>query len=167
MAGARHDRGLVGRATELAAITEVIAREATQSAAIELVGAAGIGKTTLLVAAAERAGARGQRVLWMRATEAESAMPWAGLVSLYPSLPAGSVDALVDVQRAAVLAAVGEAAPTVASAGPYVAGALRNLLGSLSADEPAAARRGRPAMARSGDRRGVGHGGARGSPSHR
>ena len=75
-------------------------------------------------------------MLWMRATEAESAMPWAGLVSLYPSLPAGSLDTLVDVQRAAVLAAVGEAAPTVASAGPYVAGALRNLLGSLSADEP-------------------------------
>ena len=135
-AGAGPALGLVGRARELTTVLDRIERPTGRSAAIELIGEAGIGKTSLLRAAAGAARQRGHEVLWVGATEAEAELPWAGLASVHPSFPEGVLDQLVDVQRAAVLAAVGEAAPTVSSAGPYVAAALRNILTRLAADGP-------------------------------
>ncbi|GAA3398292.1 helix-turn-helix transcriptional regulator [Cryptosporangium minutisporangium] len=54
---------LIGRARELADVAEVLDRSRTETAALVVVGEAGIGKTTLLVAARDQARADGRTVL--------------------------------------------------------------------------------------------------------
>ena len=85
---------------------------------MESVADAGMGKTSLLDVAAEHAADLGQHVLRLGVTEAEQALPWAGMMSLQPSLPRQPVADLVDVQRDALAVALGEAAPSLASTCP-------------------------------------------------
>ena len=74
MAVAEH---LVGRASELGSLDQLIARiERGDSAALQLVGEPGIGKTRLLAELAARADARGHLVLSGSATELEQDLPF-------------------------------------------------------------------------------------------
>src|ERR671914_1483628 len=74
MAVAEH---LVGRAAELGSLDQLIARiERGDSAALQLVGEPGIGKTRLLAELAARADARGHLVLSGSATELEQDLPF-------------------------------------------------------------------------------------------
>ncbi|MET0459976.1 MAG: LuxR C-terminal-related transcriptional regulator [Ilumatobacteraceae bacterium] len=127
---------LVGRDRQCQVIVERLGREGSRSAAIELVADAGMGKTSLLDLAADHAARRGQHVLRLGVTEAEQALPWAGMMSLQPSLPEGALDDLVGVQRHAMAVALGEATPALVSTGPYVATALRNVFRSLASSAP-------------------------------
>jgi DNA-binding CsgD family transcriptional regulator/tetratricopeptide (TPR) repeat protein len=68
---------LVGRAAELASLEHVLAELARgPSAAVEIVGEPGIGKTRMLVELSARADARRQRVLSGSASELESDLPF-------------------------------------------------------------------------------------------
>jgi len=72
---------LVGRAEEIGALGQVLAElDRGRSAAIELVGEPGIGKTRLLAELAARADARGQLVLSGSASELERDLPFSVFV---------------------------------------------------------------------------------------
>ena len=65
-------------------------------------GDAGVGKTTLWLAALEQARARGWRVLSARASEAESVMAYGTVADIVGDVPAEALAALPDVQRIAM-----------------------------------------------------------------
>ena len=65
-------------------------------------GDAGVGKTTLWLAALEQARARGWRVLSARAWEAESVMAYGTVADIVGEVPAEALAALPDVQRIAM-----------------------------------------------------------------
>ena len=97
---------ILGRTDELRALTELIEHAPEQGGALVLLGEAGIGKTTLIRAAARQARAAGLRVLETTGVEAEARLPFAGLHHLLrPLLPAA--DALPAVQRRALMSAFG------------------------------------------------------------
>jgi DNA-binding CsgD family transcriptional regulator len=73
---------LVGRADELSQIGELLDRRDRLPAAALVVGEAGIGKTTLWLAATAAAGDRGYRVLSSRPSEVETGYSFAGLTDL-------------------------------------------------------------------------------------
>lgn len=127
---------LIGRVRELQVLTDRFGRAASRSAAIEFVGDPGMGKTTLLEAAVARAERLGYHVLRFGVTEAEQALPWAGMMSLRPALPAESVAVLADVQRSALAVALGEPASRPTTPGPYVVTALRKVLRSMAESAP-------------------------------
>ena len=75
------DERLVGRANEISSLDEVLAElDLGRSAALELIGEPGIGKTRLLAELAARADARGQLVLSGSATELERDLPFSVFV---------------------------------------------------------------------------------------
>jgi DNA-binding CsgD family transcriptional regulator len=96
---------LVGRDTELAAIDQVLDRARNGSSAVlTLKGEAGIGKSALLAAAAERA--QGMRILRATGVESELEMPFAGLHQLlWPVMP--HIESLVAPQASALRGALG------------------------------------------------------------
>lgn len=73
---------LVGREEELAALFDLLETPDKLPAVAAVVGAAGIGKTTLWLAAAEAAEARGYLVLSCRSSEAEARLSFVGLADL-------------------------------------------------------------------------------------
>src|SRR5918999_4366403 len=64
---------LVGREAELDTIRELLADAA--SGGVVIAGAAGVGKTRLATEASALADARGEPVIWIRATRAARTMP--------------------------------------------------------------------------------------------
>ncbi len=70
---------LLGRERELAAIDELLDRPPEGGGSLLVQGEAGIGKTTLLDAAAQRAVGRGMMVLRTAGVPSETEMPFAGL----------------------------------------------------------------------------------------
>jgi predicted ATPase len=70
---------LLGRERELAAIDELLDRPPEGGGSLLVQGEAGIGKTTLLDAAAQRAVGRRMMVLRTAGVPSETAMPFAGL----------------------------------------------------------------------------------------
>ena len=77
----RHSEHLVGRAEELGSLDLLLARlDEGESAALEVRGEPGIGKTRLLSELAARADARGHTVLYGRATELERDLPFSVFV---------------------------------------------------------------------------------------
>jgi ABC-type branched-subunit amino acid transport system ATPase component len=70
---------LVGRGRELALLRAFLDRAATDGDALLLIGEPGVGKTSLLDAAADRASAAGARVLRAAGVEAEAGMRFSGL----------------------------------------------------------------------------------------
>ena len=72
--------GLVGREAELAAVLDAV----QTSAGMVIEGAAGVGKTALAAAVADRFRAEGTRVVWTVATEATQRMPFGALGALVP-----------------------------------------------------------------------------------
>jgi DNA-binding CsgD family transcriptional regulator len=77
--GASGGSALVGRARELADIVAVFADGASSERALLLVGDAGVGKSVLLDAVADRIGATGTRVLRADGVEFEADVSFAGL----------------------------------------------------------------------------------------
>ncbi|MFJ6940580.1 helix-turn-helix transcriptional regulator [Streptomyces sp. NPDC101132] len=96
---------MIGRQKERAAVVEALAPSAPV-ASLLLLGEPGVGKTTLLDAAADEAAAAGTRVLRVRGNAAESELAFAGLHQLLLPVLDGA-QGLPVRQRAALLSAFG------------------------------------------------------------
>src|SRR6266446_9267482 len=97
---------LVGRDAEIALLDKALADAAEHGGALLVTGAAGIGKTSVLDAAATDARSRGYKVLAVTGLESEADLPYAGLHQLLqPVLP--SAGALPGPQKDALLTALG------------------------------------------------------------
>jgi ATP/maltotriose-dependent transcriptional regulator MalT len=94
--------GVLSRSTEFRAIADFLASAETQPSALVLEGEAGIGKTTLLLAAAEQARERGFRVLTAWVGQAESVMAYAAVFDLFAEVDNAVLAGLPDLQRLAV-----------------------------------------------------------------
>jgi DNA-binding CsgD family transcriptional regulator len=103
---ARTFPGLLGRETEMGAIEELLARvRGGRGGALVLRGEAGVGKTALLDAFAERA--EGTRVLRASGVEPEGELPFAAVHRMCSGMLVGSIDDLPAPQGAAVKVAFG------------------------------------------------------------
>jgi predicted ATPase len=97
---------LYGRDSEIALLEELLAGIRDGGRALLISGEAGIGKTSILDAAAKAARSRGLRVLTVTGVESEAHLPFAGLHQLLrPVL--GQADGLPAPQRNALLTAFG------------------------------------------------------------
>jgi DNA-binding CsgD family transcriptional regulator len=125
---------LIGRDHDLAVLSSLVERASEEGAAIVVTGEPGVGKSTLLHAATDRARALGCEVLAMTCVESETTLPFAGLHQLLaPVLDVA--DALGPAQRGALLCALG------AEQGPHpepflTALAALNLVVELAAARP-------------------------------
>jgi DNA-binding CsgD family transcriptional regulator len=99
-------RHLVGREDELAALLDLLGAPDRLFAAAVVVGEAGIGKTTLSLAAAEVAEASGYLVLSTRPSEAEARFSFVGLADLIGGVVADVLPQLPRPQRRALEAAL-------------------------------------------------------------
>jgi len=126
---------IVGRDRELAAVLDLIQPGPTAGAARVLLGDAGIGKSTLLEAAAGRARACGWRVLRADGSERETGLAFAALHQLlHPVL--GGVRELPSRQRAALLSAFGVADDATAPEQLLIGTAVLALLSDLGEERP-------------------------------
>jgi DNA-binding CsgD family transcriptional regulator len=99
-----------GREQEGATVAAFVAAASSGPAVLEIIGEAGIGKTTLWLAALEHASSRGMAVASARAAEAESHLSFSALTDLLePYIPL--VDALPHPQRRALSVALLHAEP--------------------------------------------------------
>src|SRR5262249_23750002 len=97
---------ILGRTAELRALTDLVEQAPDRGGALVLLGDAGIGKSTLIRAAAQHARAAGLQVLEIAGVEAEAQLPFAGLHQLLrPLLPAAG--GLPAAQRRAPMSPVG------------------------------------------------------------
>jgi len=102
---------LLGRDEELARLYRIVDELADHGGALVVRGEAGIGKSTLLAAASERAHSLGLTVLSANGVESEAQLPFAGLHQLLlPSL--GLRSELPELQRHALEMAFGLTAPS-------------------------------------------------------
>jgi len=126
--------GLIGRDSELGVLTRLIDRVTESGTATVVLGDPGIGKTSLLRAAADHGRAAGHQVLATTGIEAEAHLPFAGLHHLLrPVL--SKVNRLPATQRQALSTAFGisEGLPPE----PFmIALATLNLLAEVAADRP-------------------------------
>ena len=98
--------GLIGRDTELAVLADLIDQAGHTGAAVVVLGDPGIGKSSLLRAAADYGRGAGLRVLMATGLEAEAHLPFAGLHHLLrPVL--GDLDRLPATQAEALSTAFG------------------------------------------------------------
>ena len=94
--------GLLSRQVELRAIHEFLQSAAERTSGLVIEGEAGIGKTTLWLAAQDDARARGFEVLSARVGETESVLAYAAVADLLGDLDPAILAKLPDVQRLAV-----------------------------------------------------------------
>ncbi|WIM96413.1 AAA family ATPase [Actinoplanes oblitus] len=100
-------RVLLGRETERRVLAALVEQAASGSGgAVVVLGAAGIGKSSLVAEAAAQAARRGTRVITAVGVESEENVPCAGLHQLVHQLREG-IDDLPGPQRAALRGAVG------------------------------------------------------------
>ena len=99
-------RSLVGREEELAALVRLLDASDQLPGAAVLPGEAGIGKTTLWLAAIDVADARGYRTMSCRPSEAETQFAFAGLADLLGHAAADVLPELPPIQRRALEAAL-------------------------------------------------------------
>ena len=97
---------LAGREDELAALLDLLEATDELPATAVIVGEAGIGKTTLWLAAVEAAQARGYLVLTCRPAEAEAAFSFVGLADLIGGVVPDVLPELPGPQRRALEAAL-------------------------------------------------------------
>jgi DNA-binding CsgD family transcriptional regulator len=122
------------REGELARIRQLLDGVSKRGAALLVQGEAGIGKSTLLAAASQRAEAAGMRVLRTTGVQSEARLPFAGLHQLV--LPVlGRAEHLPAPQRTALLAAFGMVEAEVPDRF-FVALALLELLSDVAEQEP-------------------------------
>ena len=94
--------GVVGRSAEFRGIADFLDSVNDQPAGLLVEGEAGIGKTTLWLAALEEARHRGFHVLSARAWEAESVLAYGTVTDLLDDVDTEILAGLPDVQRVAV-----------------------------------------------------------------
>jgi DNA-binding CsgD family transcriptional regulator len=131
---------LIGRDPELEAIDGFLAAAADGPAVLDLVGPAGIGKTSLLEVVRRRATERGAAVRIARPSPAEASFSYAAVGDLLGDVLDASPEvasALPEPQRwaldVALLRASGDGRPVEV---PLVAAAVRSVLVRLSAEQP-------------------------------
>ena len=93
---------LLGRSAEAKFVAAFMDSFGTDPAAVLLEGPAGIGKSTLLLAAVDQARQRGIRVLLSRTAAAESVLAYASLADLLGGVDQALIDSLPEPQRRAV-----------------------------------------------------------------
>ena len=93
---------IVGRETELSLLRTFIEQDEGGPTALLLEGEPGIGKSTLWLAGAEHAAARGLRVLTARPSEAERGLAHAGLGDLFEGVLADVLPSLAPPRRRAL-----------------------------------------------------------------
>jgi DNA-binding CsgD family transcriptional regulator len=127
---------IVGRELELGSLASFLEEEVSGPAALVLEGEAGIGKSTLWLAAVEEARERGFRVLVSRPAETEQSLAFAGLGDLLESALDDVVDELPPPRRRALEAAllVGESSDAADVRALGVA--VQNALEILAAADP-------------------------------
>jgi predicted ATPase len=109
---------VVGRQAELAQLDDLLAGPAVAGRAVVVVsGEAGIGKSRLAREAAERARAKGMRVLWGRVVQSVAPIPYRPFAEAFQAgLDAGELEALVPgFDRALLRALLPGSAPTPAA----------------------------------------------------
>ncbi len=93
---------VVGRSAEFRAIDAFINSATTSPAALVIEGEAGIGKTTLWLAAIEEARRRGYRILSAAVGQAESVLAYAAVADLFDDIDQSEIEELPEVQRFAL-----------------------------------------------------------------
>lgn len=127
---------LANRPTEEAALADFLDSAAQTPSALLIDGEAGIGKSTLWLAALDRASRHGFQILAARTSSAESVAAYATLAELLAEVPDHIVTDLPTAQRAALEQVRGdghEAAPTDQRA---VAAAFLSVVEQLAEQEP-------------------------------
>jgi DNA-binding CsgD family transcriptional regulator len=128
---------VVDREHELGVLDAFLGGDDGQRPALLMVGAAGIGKTTLWEHAVRTAGERGARVLATRSSEAEEALSFAGLTDLLDGVDADDLAGLPLPQRRALEVALARAEPGAVPPEPLaIAAGVLGLLRALSARAP-------------------------------
>ena len=127
---------IVGREEELGSLATFLEREPSGPVALVLEGEAGIGKSTLWLAAVENARARGFRVLVSRPAETERSLAFAGLGDLFESALDEVVDELPPPRRRALEAALLMGESSEAADVRALGVAVRNSLEILAAAGP-------------------------------
>jgi DNA-binding CsgD family transcriptional regulator len=128
---------VVSRSTELRSIAQFFAAVQDQPSGLLLEGAAGIGKTTLWLAALKQARRQGFHVLSARAWEAESVLAYGTVADLMADIDASVLAALPDIQRVAVdRVLLRGAAGGPATNQHVVAAALLSIIETLAVDAP-------------------------------
>ncbi len=125
---------LIGRELELSHLATALREAPERGGAVLVSGAPGIGKTSLLNAAAADARGLGYKVIAVTGLECEAQLPYAGLQQLLQTIMA-SASKLPDPQKAALLTALGiqsASAPEMF----LVALATLNLIDEIAADQP-------------------------------
>jgi hypothetical protein len=128
---------IVGRDTERARLNALVeGLQEGRSFTLVVHGDAGVGKTTLLREAIERAADRGVRAVRHRGSEGATDLPWAGVAGIAAPLLARA-EGLPEVQTAALRAALGlDAAGGAAPDHFTVPVGLLGLLGAAAEDRP-------------------------------
>ncbi len=129
--------GVISRSAEFRAVSEFLLSAELQPTGLVIEGDAGIGKTTIWLAAVAMARDRGFLVFSARAGQAESVLAYAAVADLLGDVDPAVLAALPDVQRLAVDRVLLRAS----SEGPatdqrVVAAAFAAVLDRLSADAP-------------------------------
>lgn len=93
---------VVSRETESRAVDDLLSEVSSGPSALLVEGEAGIGKTTVWLAALERAQERGFTVLSTRAAAAESVLSYSALAAMLEGLDDAAFDGLPSLQRLAI-----------------------------------------------------------------
>ena len=128
--------GLVGREPEIAVIESFLAADEAGFAALELVGEAGIGKTTVWQAAVRRGDELGLPVLSARPAESESRLSFAGLTDLLAAVDADVLATLPAPQAEALDVALLRAGASRSPGRRLVGTALLSVLRELTSKGP-------------------------------
>jgi len=126
---------LIGRELELSQLATALREAPERGGAVLVSGAPGIGKTSLLNAAAAGARGLGYKVIAVTGLECEAQLPYAGLQLLLQTVMA-SASTLPDPQKAALLTALGIQSAYSAPEMFLVALATLNLIDDVAADQP-------------------------------
>ncbi len=129
-------RHLFGREDELGAVVRLLDESERLPGAAVMSGEAGIGKTTLWLAAIEAASVRGYRVLSARPSAAETRFSFAGLADLLGAAAGEVVSELPPVQRRALETALLLGESELPADERVVAAAFLGAVRQLAADGP-------------------------------
>jgi DNA-binding CsgD family transcriptional regulator len=126
---------VVGRKGELLVVDAFLGRASEGFSALVLEGEAGIGKTTIWLAARQRAEERGFRVLSCRPAKTETKLALSAVADLLAGVPEAAFDPLPPLQRRAIEVALMRTEAAEEPPQPRtLATAIRSLLADLTGD---------------------------------
>ncbi|SRX82788.1 helix-turn-helix transcriptional regulator [Mycolicibacterium parafortuitum] len=132
----RQMAGAVARGPESRALDDFLLRATTTPAGLVVGGEAGIGKTTFVLDARERAAAQGFHVLMTRGSPSEVTLSFAGLADLLSQVAGEIIDRLAPVQRDALNRILLRGADVPSPDERAAAAGLLSVLGHLSTEAP-------------------------------